>query len=71
MRPVAIGAVRAGTQAGDAARTAASSLGTSVVTAANGARDNLSDITAEAKRERATGADSRESPVRRIEVAQE
>jgi len=58
-------------QAGDAARAAASSLGTTVVTAASGAKENLSDITAEARRERNAAGDSRDAPARRIEVAHE
>jgi hypothetical protein len=71
LRPVAVGAVRIGMQAGDAARTAATTLGTNVATAASGAKENLSDITAEAKRERNAAGDSRDTPARRIEVAHE
>ena len=70
-RPLVVGTFRAGLAAGDAARTTVGSLATTVATAASGARENLSDITAEAKRERSATAEGHDAPARRIEVATE
>lgn len=72
LRPLAMGVVQAGMALGDAARTGVSSLGDTVGGAAGSARENLSDITAEAKQERAakSGSDSQDLATRRIEVAQ-
>jgi hypothetical protein len=72
LRPLGVGAVQAGLALGDAARTGVSSLGNAVAGAAGTARENLSDITAEAKQERAakSAGESQDVATRRIEVVQ-
>lgn len=71
LRPLATGAVQAGMALGDAARTGVSTLGSTVAGAAGSAKENLSDITAEVKQERAakSGGDGQDSTPQRIEVA--